>query len=233
MKLVSKGFLGIGAGVKLKCDSCGQISDDTFNENTSYSHGRFFRSLKLGDYCSNCLPKVDPDASHGWLPPLNGVNNLKKFKIEHFRWENDSNPKTNITVCFSCGTARVVTRLADERFSAKYFSLGSTVASDTTKCSKSPLPSREVCRHNYVTLLSTEKRPDAIAISQAKKQSKELMDSDVGTMFGYNDIDAHRHLYGERVVWCSKCGYSRSITRGMDLPSEGICSNFGGGYYQT
>jgi hypothetical protein len=155
------------------------------------------------------------------------------MNIEHFRWENDSNPKTNITVCAACGTARVVTRLSEERFSANYFSLGSATASNTTRCSKGPLPAQETCRHNYLTLLSTEKRPDAIAIIKANKAAKELIGSDVGQMFGYSENDARRNLYGERVVWCSKCGYSRSVTRGMELPSIGICTNFGGGFYQT
>jgi hypothetical protein len=220
MKKKLTGFLGFGdKGELWICDGCGK---ETTGGCSGFNKDGLFQSLKNGEFCFECLKKVDKDASHLWTA-LNDSNN---HFGSCFTKEMDSNPPTHLDYCAKCFTYRAIQKLSSG-FKATYYPIGSKVSTmDAPICKGENSENPQVCKHDYVKVFSNEKNPSSSEIKDSDGMLKEIQGNPVGQMFGYTDIDMYRSTYGFSCYWCCKCGHSRTITKGQVLPTFGTDRNY-------
>lgn len=220
MKKRLTGFLGFGdKGELWVCDRCGK---QTTGGCTGYNKDGLFQSLLSGEYCFDCLKTVDKEATHLWT----AINCSSRHFENTFLSEMDSYPPTKLDYCGKCYTYRSIQKLSNG-FKGSYFPIGTkNSTNESSICSGEIKENPNQCKHDYVKVFSNEKTPSSSELKDAKKTLKELQGNFVGQLFGYDSIDMYRRTYGFSVYWCSKCGTSRTITKGQNLPSYGTDSNF-------
>lgn len=212
-------FLGLGdRGELWVCDRCGKQS----NIANGVKRYGLFESLKSGDFCFECLKKVDTDATHLWIP-LNGAkDHFGSFFIE----ESNFSPPTHLDYCSKCYTYRSIQKIGRE-LRASYYPIGSkSLTISAPICCGENRVDPGLCQHDYVKVLNNDRSPSHSEIKASKKMLKNIQGSIVGQAFGYTSIDMDRSVYGFSVYWCCKCGTARTITRGQRLPSLGTDPNF-------
>ncbi len=220
MKKMLTGFLGFGnKGELWVCDKCGK---KTTGGCTGYNKDGLFQSLLSGEYCFDCLKIVDKEATHLWI----AINSSSRHFDNTFLTEMDSYPPTRLDYCGKCFTYRSIQKISNG-LKATYFPIGSkNPTTESPICIGENKENPNNCKHDYAKVFSNEKTPTSSQLKDAKKTLKGLQSDVVGQLFGYDSIDMYRRTYGFAVYWCSKCGTSRTITKGQNLPSYGTDSNF-------
>jgi len=219
MKKKLTGFFGLGdKGELWVCDKCGKQS--TFATNTK-KYG-LFESLINGDYCIDCLRTFDKDATHLWIIINDESNHFKNTFIS----EMDSSPPSHLDFCARCYTYRVIQKISGE-LKPIYYPIGSKVSTkDVPICGGENTENPNLCKHDYVKVFSNARTPSSSEIKESKKVLKQIQGNFLGKMYRYDSIDMSRSTYGFSVFWCCKCGASRTITNGQNLPSFGTDKDF-------
>jgi len=220
MKKKLTGFLGFGdKGELWVCDRCGKKT--TGGCRASNKDG-LFQSLLSGEFCFDCLKSVDKEATHLWTPLSCSSRHFENTFIS----EMNSQPPTRLDYCAKCYTYRAIEKLGNN-FKGTYFPIGSGKAtSEAPICTGDNNENPNLCKHDYVKVFNNEKNPTSSEVKDAKRLLKQIQGDVVGQIFGYDSIDMSRSTYGFSVYWCSKCGTSRTITKGQNLPFFGTDSDF-------
>ena len=220
MKKKLTGLFGFGdKGELWICDSCGK---QTTGGCTGYNKDGLFQSLLNGEYCFECLKKVNSEATHLWT----AINCSSRHFENTFLTEMDSNPPTRLDYCGKCYTFRSIQKLGSG-FKGTYYPIGSKFStSEAPICTGENNANPQACKHDYVKVFTNEKSPTSSDVKDASRLLKQIQSSVVGQVYGYDSIDMARSTYGFAVYWCCKCGHSRTITKGQTLPNFGTDSNF-------
>ncbi len=220
MKKKLTGFLGFGdKGELWVCDKCGK---QTTGGCSGFNKDGLFQSLTNGEYCFDCLKQVDRDATHLWT----ALNDSGQHFKSCFPTETDFSPPTHLDYCAKCYSYRAIQKLSSG-FKATYYPIGSKDSTTLAPiCNGENNENPQLCKHDYVKVLSTEKVPTNSEVKESNQMLKRIQANPVGQAFGYTDIDMNRTVYGYSCYWCRKCGYSRTITKGQDLPSFGTDKNY-------